>query len=189
MELFAGGGYYTELLNDIVGKYGHVTTYEDSMWYDYSKSDNDKLHMGKRLKNTHTVISDMNTLKLPKEKYDTALTVLGLHDIYIEEQKSLPSNNYDMTHLFYALYHSLKSGGVIGIIAHEAKTEQQPNISAEFHCLNSKFITKHMLAAGFTLEASSDPLANANDDYTQIVWAKGLCRKTERSILKFRKPQ
>jgi predicted methyltransferase len=46
-----------------------------------------------------------------------------------------------------------------------------------------------MLAAGFTLEASSDPLANANDDYTQIVWAKGLRRKTDFSVLKFRKPQ
>jgi predicted methyltransferase len=100
LALFVGGGYYPELLNDIVGKDGHVTAYGDSMWYDYSKSDSDKLHMGKRLKNTHTVISDMNTLKLPKEKYDTALTVLGLHDIYVEEQKSLPSNNYDMTHLF-----------------------------------------------------------------------------------------
>jgi predicted methyltransferase len=82
-----------------------------------------------------------------------------------------------MTHLFYTLYHSLKSGGVNGIIAHEAKTGQQPNISAELHCLNSKFITKYMLAAGFTLEVSSDPLAHANDDYTQIVWAKGLRRK------------
>ena len=29
LELFAGGGYYTELLNDIVGKDGHVTVYED----------------------------------------------------------------------------------------------------------------------------------------------------------------
>jgi predicted methyltransferase len=189
LELFAGGGYYTELLNDIVGKDGHVTVYEDSMWYDYSKSDSDKRHMGKRLKNTHTVISDMNTLKLPKEEYDTALIVLGLHDIYIEEQKSLSGNNHDMTHLFNALYHSLKSGGVIGIIEHEAKAGQQPNISAELHRLNSKFITKHMLAAGFTLEASSDLLANANDDHTQIVWAKGLRRKTDRSVLRFRKPQ
>ena len=58
------------------------------MWYDYSKSDSDKRHIGKRFKNTHTVISDMNTLKLPKEKYDTALIVLGSHDIYIEEQKN-----------------------------------------------------------------------------------------------------
>jgi predicted methyltransferase len=62
LELFAGGGYYTELLNDIVGYDGHVTAYEDLMWYDYSKSDSDRHHMGKRLKSTHTVISDMNTL-------------------------------------------------------------------------------------------------------------------------------
>ena len=46
-----------------------------------------------------------------------------------------------------------------------------------------------MLTAGFTLEGSSDLLANANDNYTQIVWAKGLRRKTDRSVLKLREPQ
>jgi len=169
LELFAGCGYFTELLNDIVGKDDHVAVYEDSMWYNYSKLDSDKRHMGKRLKNTHTVISDMKTLNLPKEKYDTALIVLGLHDIYIDEQKSLSDNKHGNTHLFYTPYHSVKSGGVIGIIEHVAKTDQQPNISAELHRLNSKLITKHMLTARFTLEASSDLLANANDAHTQTV--------------------
>ena len=187
LEVFAGGGYYTELLNNIVGKDGHVTVYEDSMWYDYSKSASDKRHLGNRLKNTNTVISDMNTLQLPKDKYDTALIILGLHDIYLKSEKSLAGEKRDIKHFLKALYHSIKPGGIMGIIEHEAKTDEKPSTSAELHRLNSKFITKHMLAAGFVLEVSSDLLANANDDHTKVVWSEGLRRKTDRSVLKFRK--
>ena len=189
LEVFAGGGYYTELLNDIVGKDGHVTVYEDSIWYDYSKSDSDKRHIGKRLKNTHTVISDMNTLQLPKEKYDTMLIVLGLHDIYLTSEKSLSGDKRDINHFMTTLYHSLKPGGVLGVVEHEAQMGEKANVSAELHRLNSTLIKKVMHKAGFTFEASSNLLANQNDDHTKVVWAKGLRRKTDRSVLKFRKPQ
>jgi predicted methyltransferase len=189
LEVFAGGGYYTELLNDIVGKDGHVTVYEDSMWYDYSKTDSDKRHRGKRLKNTNTVISDMNTLRLPKEKYDTTVIVLGLHDIYLKSEKSLSGDKRNINHFLNALYHSLKPGGVMGVVEHEATIGEQASTSAELHRLNSALIKKVMLDAGFTFEASSALLANPNDDHTKVVWAKGLRRKTDRSVLKFRKPQ
>jgi predicted methyltransferase len=187
LEVFAGPGYYTELLNNIVGKDGHVTVYEDSMWYDYSKSASDKRHVGGRLKNTTTVISDMNTLQLPKEKFDTALIILGLHDIYLESEKSLAGEKRDIKHFLSALYHSVKPGGILGVVEHEAKAGEQPNVSAELHRLDSKLITRLMVDAGFTFEASSNALTNKMDDHTQVVWTEGLRRKTDRSILRFRK--
>jgi len=187
LEVFAGGGYYTELLNDIVGKTGHVTVYEDSVWYNYSKSDSDKRHIGKRLKNTNTVISDMNTLQLPDEKYDTALIILGLHDIYLKSEKSLAGEERNIQHFLKALYQSIKPGGIMGVIEHEAKIGEQASVSAELHRLNSSLIKTEMVKAGFIFEDSSTLLTNPIDDHTQVVWAKGLRRITDRSVLKFSK--
>jgi len=189
LEVFAGPGYYTELLNDIVGSKGQVTVYEDSIWYNYSKSASDKRHEGNRLENTKTVISDMNTLQLPKEKYDTALIVLGLHDIFLQSEKSLADEEREVGHFLRAIYHSIKANGIIGVVEHEATMDEQPSVSAELHRLSSKVITNLMIDAGFIFEASSNVLINASDDHTQVVWADGLRRKTDRSVLRFRKAQ
>jgi len=189
LEVFAGPGYYTELLNDIVGPKGQVTVYEDSIWYNYSKSASDKRHEGNRLENTKTVISDMNTLQLPKEKYDTALIVLGLHDIFLQSEKSLADEEREVGHFLRAIYHSIKANGIIGVVEHEATMDEQPSVSAELHRLSSKVITNLMIDAGFIFEASSNVLINASDDHTQVVWADGLRRKTDRSVLRFRKAQ
>lgn len=187
LEVFAGPGYYTELLNDIVGDKGRVTVYEHSTWYDYSKSASDKRHQGKRLKNTKTLISDMNTLKLPENKYDTALIILGLHDIYLESEKSLSGDKLNDKHFYKALYNALKPNGVMGIVEHQALAMQQPGQSAGLHRLNSTYIKQVMTQAGFTFEASADILQNENDKHDQPPWAEGLRRKTDRSILRFRK--
>jgi len=188
LEVFGGGGYYTELLNSIVGDKGQVTVLEDTLWYDYSKKQSDIRHQDKRLKNTITRISDMNTLKLPKEKYDTALIILGLHDIYLKSvEASLSGEKRNAKHFIQAIYNSLKSGAVLGVVEHEANSEFALSRSAELHRLSSKHIKNLMLDAGFKFETSSLVLQNTDDLHDKVVWAKGLRWKSDRSVLRFRK--
>ena len=187
LDVFGGGGYYGELLNEIVGEEGGVTMYTHSNWYHYSKGQSDKRLQGKRLKQTRLLISDINTLELPAAKYDTALVILGLHDLYLESEKSLAGEKLDVSHFLKAIYKSVKPGGVLGIIEHEARAEQLPQQSAQLHRLNSAFIKELMLAAGFVFEADSSLLRNEKDDLTQGVFSSELRRKTDRSMMRFRK--
>lgn len=46
-----------------------------------------------------------------------------------------------------------------------------------------------VLAAGFEFVGSSDVIANANDDHKARVFEQGLRDKTDRYLLKFRKPK
>ena len=46
-----------------------------------------------------------------------------------------------------------------------------------------------VLAAGFEFVGSSDVIANSADDHKSAVFEKGLHDKTDRYVLKFRRPK
>jgi len=87
-----------------------------------------------------------------------------------------------------SLYRGIKPGGMVGVIEHEASIDTAPENSAELHRLNSPFIKQIMQQAGFIFEQQTNILKNSNDDYNKVVWSKGLRRHTDRSVLRFRKP-
>ena len=188
LEIFPGGGYYTELLSNIAGEKGHVTLYSHSPWYFYSKSASDKRHEKKRLKNTHYVISDINTVKFPKEKFDNALIILGLHDLYLESEKDILGQDINPNYFIETLFKAVKPGGIVGVIEHEGKASNSAKDNANLHRLSSDIIKTLFKEAGFVLDAESNLLRNSSDTLEKIVWAKGLRRKTDRSVLRFKKP-
>jgi predicted methyltransferase len=77
---------------------------------------------------------------------------------------------------------------VVGVIEHETSIDAVPEQSAELHRLNSNFIKKIMKQAGFIFEQQSNIFKNSHDDYNKIVFDKALRRHTDRSVLRFRKP-
>lgn len=188
IDLFSGPGYYSEILNHLVGAGGGVTMYNHAPWEAYSKEASDARVAGGRLANTSTLYKDLNTLELPKAKYDAAIAVLGFHDLYLKSEKSVSGDAIDVPHFLEALFDGMKPGGVVGIIEHEAKKGTPPAESAELHRLDSSHIRKIMEDAGFVLEAQSSVLRNNEDDMSQVVWTKGLRRHTDRAVMRFRKP-
>jgi predicted methyltransferase len=50
-------------------------------------------------------------------------------------------------------------------------------------------VKTEVIAAGFEFVGSSDVIANPADDHTARVFEQGLHDKTDRYVLKFRKPK
>lgn len=188
IDVFAGEGYYTEILSHLVGRSGSVAMYNHSVWEAYSKKGSDERIKNNRLPNVYQVMQDLNNTKLKKNHYDVATIILGMHDLYLKSEKSESGDKINTPAFLASLYQGIKPGGVVGIIEHDTKQGTAPVESAELHRLDSHFIKQIMEQAGFLFEAESNILKNANDDYSKVVWSKGLRRHTDRAVMRFRKP-
>ena len=55
--------------------------------------------------------------------------------------------------------------------------------------IDPAIVVAAMTAAGFELDGQSDLLRNAEDDYEKVVFDPGLRGKTDRFVMRFRKPE
>lgn len=187
IDVFSGPGYYTELLSHLVGKNGSVAMHNHSSWEAYSKKGSDARIKNNRLPNVYQVMQDLNNTKLTANHFDAATIFLGIHDMFLASEKSENGDKIDVNAFFNALYKSIKPGGIVGIVEHQAKKGADPVKSAELHRTDSSKIIEIMTTAGFTLEAQSNILRNYQDDHTQLVFDKSIRWQTDRVVLRFKK--
>jgi predicted methyltransferase len=86
------------------------------------------------------------------------------------------------------VFKGMKSGGVVGIVDHTALTGSGHEIAQKLHRIDPAIVEEEMMAAGFVLEAKSDILANASDPHDVPMWDPSVRGRTDRFIMKFRKP-
>jgi len=58
----------------------------------------------------------------------------------------------------------------------------------KLHRIDPEVVKRDFAKAGFNLKASSDILRNAADDHSLLVFDPAIRGKTDRFILKFKKP-
>ena len=80
----------------------------------------------------------------------------------------------------------LKPGGVMGVVEHVG-AEGADNTS--LHRMQPGHARAAATAAGFVIQAESDLLANPDDDHSLMVFNEDIRGKTDRFILKLRKPE
>ena len=186
-DVFAGGGYYTELLSYVVGSEGSVTMYNNAPWYNYVEKAVHKRLANNRLPNVRMHTATPESLLGAKAEHDAAIFVLGMHDVYYADEK----NNWpaiDKEKFLKGIYSLLKDGAVLGVIDANAPSGTDPEKTGlSEHRVDPAVVIRDFEAAGFTLEAQSYVLANENDDMTTSVFLRENSYKTNRSILKFRK--
>lgn len=188
LDVFSGPGYYSEILNHLVGSRGSVTMYNHLPWVAYSKKASDIRVANGRLENATTKYEDIGAVDFNKNKYDAALIILGLHDLYHKSEKNTDGSGLDAKPFLKSLYNSIKPGGVVGVIEHEADPSSDPfEVADKTERLSSKYVLELMTGAGFVLEAQSSMLRNNFDDYSKSVFAPEVRRRTDRAVLRFRK--
>jgi predicted methyltransferase len=182
IDLMAAGGWYSEVLSIVVGDGGSVTaqnpplilSFRDGA-YGVALSE----RIGDRLGNVTRLDSGWAELGASGAQYDFALSALNLHDAYYLESPEVAAQ------MMAAVYAVLKPGAVFGVIDHVGKPDR-PN--SELHRIDKAIATDLATAAGFTVEAESDILANTEDDHAQNVFSDGIRGSTDRFLLKLRKP-
>jgi len=183
LDLLAGGGYYSELLSRVVGEEGEVTLQIPKAYLKYAEKSLKKRLADNRLKNVTYLLSEADDLKLGKQKYDSAFLVLGFHDMFFKE------DGWDFTAevVMPQVLNSLKSGGKLLVIDHDAAENSGIKDVKTLHRIDSDFVKADLEKRGFKLIKTSAILENSADDHSKLVFVPELRRKTDRFVMLFEK--
>lgn len=189
LDLLAGGGYYTEILSRVVGQRGFVLFHNNAAYREYLGAETlAKRTANERLPNVERLDIEVADLTFNPGELDAVILILGFHDLYlIENEGTWPI--IDQPRLFRTLFHALLPGGILGIVDHSAIAGTDPFESGSGpHRIDEAFVRKALAAFGFVFESSSDVLRRPEDDRLTSVFDDSMRRRTDRFILRFRKP-
>jgi len=180
-DLFAGGGYTTELLSRAVGPSGKVYSQNGKFPEKYKKIRDAWEARLKKLGNVVEIDKPFDSpdlLPVPAGSLDAVIINLNYHDLVGEK--------VDRDRINREVMAALKPGGVYGIVDHSAQPGSGDRDTTTLHRIDENFVISEVEKAGFNLEARSSALRHSEDDRTWFVFAhRG---ETDRFMLKFVKP-
>jgi predicted methyltransferase len=186
-DLLPGGGYFTRIFSGVVGPKGEVIAVAPPKRPD-APADRPEPAAAVRAiaadphySNVNVSVEKLTELKLP-EKLDMVWTSQNYHDVHNVKDLDVGAFNK-------AVFESLKPGGIYMVIDHAAEKGSGFTATSTLHRSDPDAVKTEVMAAGFQFVGSSDVIANAADDHTAKVFEQGMRDKTDRYVLKFRKPK
>ena len=184
---FGGNLYWAEIITPIVGPSGRVSIWQPKQFYDQKAYDKFTAFRAAH-PNAWMRVSPFEAPDLPAATYDFMLINLDYHDVYWENAK-YGVVKMDPDAWLKVVYAAMKPGAVVGVIDHVANPGD-PRVSVEkLHRIDPAVVRADFKRAGFKLEAESDILRNPADDHNLLVFNPAIRGKTDRVLLKFRKPR
>ena len=179
-EFLPGGGYYTRIISKTVGPNGHVYLMIPAGFAQRPGGLDAINALAASLGNVTVVATDLTNFTLPRP-VDLAWTTENYHDMHNGPTPSFAGVNS-------AAFAALKPGGIYFVEDHAATAGAGPAVTQELHRIDPAQAIQEITAAGFTLEAQSDLLANPDDPKTVGVRDPSVQGETEKFALRFRKP-
>ena len=188
LDLFGGNAYWAEIMAPAIGPKGHDTVWEPTQFYSDKTKASFEAFAAKH-PNVSIVVSPFEAPQLPKNYADFVILNDNYHDTYWQNAKyKIPQ--MDPSAFVKAVYAAMKPGATIGVIDHVAAPNKDARATVEkFHRIDPEVIKADFKRAGFVLAGSSDVLRNPADDHSLLVFDPKIRGKTDRVILKFKKPR
>jgi len=182
VDMFAAGGFYTEVLSLTVGSEGKVYAQNPARMLQFRDGANEKAISarlaGGRLANVERLNKELTGLGLEENSIDAVITALNFHDIY---NSAGPDAALGSSKIIYSI---LKPNGVFGVIDHQGKSG---NDNASLHRIELGLVVETLEKAGFKIQ-QSDLLSNPDDSRDKGVFDPSIRGKTDRFLLLARKP-
>lgn len=182
LDMITGAGYSAEILSAAVGPDGIV--YAQNTHYVTRLIDgaHHKAMLGRlaggRLPNVRYIVVDVADMPFDNE-IDMAFWGTNMHDIYHRDGAAA-------TLAFLAhVKRAMKPGAVLAFSDHLGNPG---NDNEALHRIERGVMIDLLEQAGFVIEATSDLLANPDDDRTRAVFDDGLRYHTDRLLIRARKP-
>lgn len=187
IDLFGGNLYWGEIMAPAVGPKGSVTIWEPTQFAD-DKAKTGFAAFAKRQPGVKMLVSPFEAPEFGTNAYDFAIMNLNYHDLYWESPK-YKVVKMDPDQWLKSLYAAMKPGATVGIIDHVAAAGGSPRDTVEkTHRIDPAVIKADFQRAGFVLDGESDLLRNPADDHGKLVFDPAIRGKTDRAILRFKKP-
>jgi predicted methyltransferase len=183
---FGGNLYWAEITAPAVGPKGRVSIWTPRQFYSQKIYDN-YLALKAKQPNVWMRVSPIEAPDLGSG-YDFMLINLDYHDVYWESTK-YGIARMDPDQWLKAVYAAMKPGAVVGIIDHAGDPGDTRATVEKLHRIDPAVVKADFKRAGFVLEAESDMLRNPADDHSLNVFDPKIRGKTDRFVLKFRKPR
>jgi predicted methyltransferase len=178
-ELFPGGGYFTRMIADVVGKTGKVYMLETTRWEGSLDADKTAALHHDNVAVDGTAFGAFN---LP-EKIDLFWITQNYHDLHIAKYGAV-----DMAVFNKRVFDALKPGGIYFILDHQANPGTTLDQIAVLHRIEKAQVIAEVTAAGFKLAGEGDFLRRADDDHTKPIFDPAVRFHTDQYALKFVKP-
>ncbi len=175
VEIWPGGGWYTEVLAPFVTGEGSYTAGNFLIDEDDPDDYRSQVATGflERLEEIGDVLGDVHVGTFAPgeevaigepESADMVVTFRNIHNMYTNE---------NLDDALAAIEAVLAPGGVLGVVQHRAPEGSDPDETAPLGYLPEAFVIETIEAAGFELEESSEINANPDDtaDHEDGVWA------------------
>jgi predicted methyltransferase len=186
LDMFSGGGYYTEILSYVVGPGGKVVAHSNRAYVNYAGDEFRERYLDNRLANAEVLMAENNELALAPSTFDAVMLVLSFHDLYyVAPDAGWPA--IDVEKFLAELHKGLKDNGIVGIIDHRATAGASSDSGNSVHRIDPAIVIEQMNAAGFVLDGESDLLRSLTDDYAKSVFDPEIRGRTDRFVMRFRK--
>jgi predicted methyltransferase len=182
-DLWAGGGYTTELLARTVGPNGKVYSQNMEAPVRFKKAAETWHARAKETGMSNVVeitkpFDSPDLLPVPPGSLDAVIINMNYHDMV--------GRGFNRVNINHAVFTALKPGGIYGLVDNSAKPGTGANDANTLHRIDENFEVTEIEKAGFRLAATSDILRNPNDPRTQPFWKVN--HTQDRFVLKFVKP-
>ena len=170
VELWPGGGWYTEILAPVLKDHGHLIVAATPVSLDTPNESTqaylDRLAANKAAFGNVKEVDFLPPSKVdlgPEGSADLVLTFRNLHNW---------QGSGEVSDVFKAAFKVLKHGGIFGVVEHRAPAGK--SVDQTFHSgyMPVDYVIAQAENAGFKLEAQSEVNANPKDtkDYPKGVW-------------------
>jgi predicted methyltransferase len=180
-DLIPISGYFTRIFAKVVGPKGHVYAATPEVLAARPGVLDPTKAIAAANPNVTAGLVDFQKMDFP-EKLDMIWTSENYHDFH-----NFPG--IDVVALNKVIFNALKPGGVFLVEDHQAAPGAGATVTNTLHRIEADTVIKEVEAAGFKLEGRSDVLANPADPHTANVFTPEIRGKTDKFVLKFRKPK
>jgi predicted methyltransferase len=189
LDLNAATGWYTEILARVVGPRGHVIAHNHPGAHTALPAEAFEARYGNdRLPNVEQLFVRHSDLRLSPGSVDVVLMSMVYHDTYWHRD-GVDWGLVDRQALLESLFAALKPDGTVGVIDHCAAADSDPFESVmAVHRIDPAVVRRDIIAAGFELASESDVLRSTADDHSLSVFDAAVVGRTDRFVLRFRKP-
>jgi predicted methyltransferase len=184
-DIFAGGGYYSELLGAIVAPGGEVLMHNNKAYISFVEEALDKRFNGREVAGVTRHDREVGNLDLGVASLDAIMIIMSYHDLY-HTAEGWPA--IDVADFMGQVVEALKPGGRFLLVDHAAASGTGKSSAQELHRIEEAFVRQDVESYGLKYSGSSDALRNPKDDGSLSPFNPLVRGKTDRFILVFEKP-
>jgi predicted methyltransferase len=182
-DILGGGGYYSELLSQVVGEKGKVYLQNNEAYIQYiGKELTDRTKAG-RLTNVVDYRVEAEKMGFANNSLDAIFFVLGYHDLYHRSK----SWDLDADVFLNQLQKALKPGGILLVVDHAAPNGSKTSHSQKLHRIDEFYVRDELKTKGFSFVKASQMLRNDQDTRLISPFIPKIRRRTDRFVMLFRK--